>query len=160
MLKTVWARVVAAVIVLVRLLVYPAPSVFLFMLTCANLKLALMQGMVVLIVIVKFAHTTAFDNAMRFMVGAQAWLMIAAVCDVLITTTLITIMPSEERRADTFMMKLENMRWSHPAPPSGSSGMRYRVATSFGGSSGGYFLWHEWASTHILLALPMQKDHS
>ncbi|KAJ6535158.1 hypothetical protein B0H19DRAFT_1241327 [Mycena capillaripes] len=43
----------------------------------------------------------------------EAWLMIAAVCDVLITTTLIIIffqyrlqMPSEERRADTFMVKL------------------------------------------------------
>ncbi|KAJ6535164.1 hypothetical protein B0H19DRAFT_1271805 [Mycena capillaripes] len=103
MLKTVWALVLTAVIVL----------------------LALMQGVVVLLVVVQFAHTTAFANVMRFVVSAKvnhpsffdlptgAWLMIAAVCDVLITTTLIIIffkyrlqMPSEERRADTFMVKL------------------------------------------------------
>ncbi|KAJ7455836.1 hypothetical protein FB451DRAFT_1564849 [Mycena latifolia] len=103
MRKTVWACAVTAVIIL----------------------LALMQGVTIFIVVAQFAHATAFANVMRIMVGVKvnhpsffdlppgAWLIIAAVCDVLITTTLIIIffqfrkqMPSEERRTDTFMVKL------------------------------------------------------
>ncbi|KAJ7136918.1 hypothetical protein C8R44DRAFT_869012 [Mycena epipterygia] len=112
MRKTVWACVVTAVIVLVRLLVWHAPSIF-FTLTCANIKLALAQGVTILIVVAQFAHATAFANVIRITVGVKTWLSIAAVCDVLITTTLLIIffqyrmqMPAEERRADTFMVKL------------------------------------------------------
>ncbi|KAJ7915416.1 hypothetical protein B0H13DRAFT_404452 [Mycena leptocephala] len=89
--KTVWACVVTAVILL----------------------LALMQGVTIFIVVARFAHATAFSNLVKIRVGVKAWLIAAAVCDVLITTTLIIIfyqyrmqMPSEERRTDTFMVKL------------------------------------------------------
>jgi hypothetical protein len=34
------------------------------------------------------------------------------------------------------------MRWSHPVPPGGSSGMQCQVATSVGGWSGSCCLWH------------------
>jgi hypothetical protein len=68
MRKTVWACVVAAVIVLVRLL---TPSIFLFTLTCANPKLALTQGVTILFVVAQFAHATAFANVMRIKVGVQ-----------------------------------------------------------------------------------------
>ncbi|KAJ7342860.1 hypothetical protein DFH08DRAFT_873681, partial [Mycena albidolilacea] len=91
MRKTVWACVVTAVVVL----------------------LALTQGVTILFVVAQFAHATAFSNVMRIMVGVKSWLIVAAVCDVFITTTLIIIflqyrtqMPPEERRTDTFMVKL------------------------------------------------------
>ncbi|KAJ7348700.1 hypothetical protein DFH08DRAFT_151757 [Mycena albidolilacea] len=91
MRKTVWACVVTAVIVL----------------------LALTQGVTILFVVAQFAHATAFANVMRIKVGVQSWLIVAVVCDVFITTTLIIIfyqyrmqMPLEERRTDTFMVKL------------------------------------------------------
>ncbi|KAJ7873469.1 hypothetical protein B0H14DRAFT_3559126 [Mycena olivaceomarginata] len=96
--KTVWACVVTAVIVL---------------------------GVTILFVVAQFAHATAFANVMRIKVGVQvnypsffdlptgSWLIVAVVCDVFITTTLIIIfyqyrmqMPPEERRTDTFMVKL------------------------------------------------------
>ncbi|KAJ7478220.1 hypothetical protein FB451DRAFT_1396007 [Mycena latifolia] len=124
MRKTVRACAVTAVIILVRLFVWHAPSII-FTRTCANIKLALMQGVTIFIVVAQFAHATAFANVMRITVGVKvnhpsffdlspgAWLIIAAVCDVLITTTLIIIffqyrkqMSSEERRTDTFMVKL------------------------------------------------------
>ncbi|KAJ6530090.1 hypothetical protein B0H19DRAFT_479568 [Mycena capillaripes] len=91
MLKTVWARLVAAVIVL----------------------LALTQGVMIFIIVAQFARETAFSNVVKIKVGVKAWLMITAICDLLITSTLIVIffqyrmqMSSEERRTDTFMMKL------------------------------------------------------
>ncbi|KAF7343784.1 hypothetical protein MSAN_01959400 [Mycena sanguinolenta] len=91
MRKTIWACAVTAVIVM----------------------LALTQGVTIFIVVAQFAHATAFTNVMRIMVGVKAWLITAAVCDVLITTTLVIIFfhyrmqaPSEERRTDTFMVKL------------------------------------------------------
>jgi hypothetical protein len=71
MCKTVWAYVVAAVILLVRLLVWHAPSIFVFTLTCANLKLALMQGVTIFIVVAQFAHATAFLNVVKFRVGIK-----------------------------------------------------------------------------------------
>jgi hypothetical protein len=37
--------------------------------------------------------------------------------------------------------KIESLRWSHPAPPDGSSGMRCWVAISFGGCSVACSLW-------------------
>ncbi|KAF7368603.1 hypothetical protein MVEN_00184200 [Mycena venus] len=75
--------------------------------------LALTQAVTIFIVVAQFAHATAFTNVMKIMVGVKAWLIVAAVCDVLITTTLMIIffqyrmqLPSEERRADTFVVKL------------------------------------------------------
>ncbi|KAJ7844498.1 hypothetical protein B0H14DRAFT_3455500 [Mycena olivaceomarginata] len=86
MRKTAWACVVTAVVVL---------------------------GVTILFVVAQFAHATAFANVMRIMAGVKSWLIVAAVCDVFITTTLIIIflqyrmqMPPEERRTDTFMVKL------------------------------------------------------
>ncbi|KAJ7729817.1 hypothetical protein B0H16DRAFT_225706 [Mycena metata] len=91
MRKTVWACVITAVIVL----------------------LAMIQGVTILIVVVRFAHATAFTNVTKIGVGVKTWLIIAAVCDVFITTILIIIfhqyriqLPAEERRTDTFMVKL------------------------------------------------------
>ncbi|KAJ6535170.1 hypothetical protein B0H19DRAFT_1080562 [Mycena capillaripes] len=64
-------------------------------------------------VIVLFARETAFTNVIKIKVGVKAWLIIAAVCDVLITITMFIIFfqyrkktPSEERRANTLMVKL------------------------------------------------------
>jgi hypothetical protein len=71
MRKTVWAWVVTAVIVLVRLLIWHTPSIFLFTLTCANLKLALTQGVTIFFVVAQFSHATAFTNVMRIKVGVK-----------------------------------------------------------------------------------------
>ncbi|KAF8188187.1 hypothetical protein K438DRAFT_2147528 [Mycena galopus ATCC 62051] len=83
---------------------------------------------VVTAIIILFARATAFTNVMKIRMGVKVnhpsfsisplgstkvWLVIAAVCDVLITTTLIIIfsqyrmsIPSEERRTNTLMVKL------------------------------------------------------
>jgi hypothetical protein len=43
--------------------------------------------------------------------------------------------------ANTRSQTIESLRWSHPVPPDGSSGMRCRVATSFGDCSVACSLW-------------------
>ncbi|KAJ7362481.1 hypothetical protein DFH08DRAFT_950747 [Mycena albidolilacea] len=95
--KTLWACVVTSVIVLVCLL------------------LALAQGVTIFIVMAQVARAMTLTSVTKITVGVKVWLILVAVCDILITATLIIIfsqyrvqMPWEERRSgtDTFMVKL------------------------------------------------------
>ncbi|KAJ7863971.1 hypothetical protein B0H14DRAFT_3862675 [Mycena olivaceomarginata] len=84
--KTLWACVVTSVIVL----------------------LALAQGVTIFIVMAQVTRAMTLTSVTKITVGVKVWLILVAVCDVLITATLIIIMSWEERRSgtDTFMVKL------------------------------------------------------
>ncbi|KAF8185315.1 hypothetical protein K438DRAFT_1974024 [Mycena galopus ATCC 62051] len=113
--KTLWACVVTSVIVLVRIFVSHTPSILFVYADLPELQLALAQSVTIFIVMAQVARAMTLTNVPKITVGVKVWLILAAVCDVLITATLIIIfsqyrvqMPWEERRSgtDTFIVKL------------------------------------------------------
>jgi hypothetical protein len=59
-----------------------------------------------------------------------------------------------------FCKIIESLRWSHPAPPDGSSGMRCWVATSFGGRSVVCSLWHILSAYYLTAFSTYAEGHS